>query len=184
MLLFVPAVGEAQQTPAPAKVVRPADSTRVRVLRISEEKIREGADRSLYYSLLVPGLGQTYNGELWKVPVIYASLLTVGSYIAFYDTLYQNARIAERRERDDFLRARNPLGRTGGSLMSHKEHMRRNRDLLIILGFSTYVLQAMEAHVSAYLRNFSVGEARVRIVPSVAPPQGTYGMRFLFEWDV
>lgn len=182
-LLFFGKSLSAQEAAAGApKAVRPDSSSYVYVLQIPEEKIRHKADRSLYLSLLLPGLGQVYNGDLWKVPIIYAGLLSIGSYLSFYDGLYQNARIAEYRERNPYLSAQNPFFLSGRALSNHKNSMRRSRDLLTILGVAAYALQALEAHVSAYLDNFSVRDAKVWMLPGVEQvPQNVYGVHIFIK---
>ena len=43
-------------------------------------------------SAILPGLGQVYNKQYWKLPVIYGGYLLIGHYIKFNNNMYKEFR--------------------------------------------------------------------------------------------
>ena len=46
--------------------------------------------RAAFYSAILPGLGQTYNKDYWKVPIVYGALAIPIYYYATNNTTYKN----------------------------------------------------------------------------------------------
>ncbi|MEM6831227.1 MAG: DUF5683 domain-containing protein [Bacteroidota bacterium] len=113
--------------------------------------------RSAMLSALVPGLGQIYNRQYWKVPLIYGGLAAFGHLINYNNELYN----AFRNASIDRSNPPNPIVTIAGSdatLIRNRDNFRRNRDYLMILGTIFYILNVVDAHVSAHLDEFNVNE--------------------------
>lgn len=126
--------------------------------------------RAALLSAILPGMGQVYNRQYWKVPLIYGGLAVFGHFISYNNELhhaFRNAAIAESNGLD------NPFGNissTTESLRRNSDSFLRNRDYLIILGSIFYILNIVDAHVSAHLDEFNVNEdLSFFIEPSVEP---------------
>lgn len=120
-------------------------------------------------SAAIPGAGQIYNKDWWKVPFIYAGLGTIGYFIYWnndYYTRYNNAYIDFV---DDDPNTNRHLDLLDGveitneewfetTVENGREAYRRDRDLLIISMVGFYVLNILEANVAAHLYDFDVSD--------------------------
>ena len=54
-----------------------------------DEKIKVfNPQKASRLSAIVPGLGQVYNKQYWKLPVIYGGYAVIGHYIKFNNDMY------------------------------------------------------------------------------------------------
>ena len=113
-------------------------------------------------------MGQIYNKQYWKVPVIYLGLVTFGHFINYNNELYHAFRNAAISQANGLG---NPLADIASSqdiLIRNRDNFRRNRDFLVILGTAFYLLNIIDAHVSAHLDEFNVNEdLAISLRPSV-----------------
>lgn len=116
---------------------------------------------------IFPGAGQVYNRSYWKVPFV------VGGFAAMAYCIDWNNRGFQRFKKAYALLAdyeQNPdkypdgptdefQGRYSASYMKNlRDNYRRNRDLCIILTGALYVLQIIDAHVDAHLKDYDVSD--------------------------
>ena len=62
--------------------------------------------RAAFLSAAIPGLGQLYNRQYWKIPIIYGTGLALVHYARRYNELYylfRNAEIAINDDRPDTI---------------------------------------------------------------------------------
>ena len=114
------------------------------------------AGKATLYSLLLPGLGQAYNGEYWKIPIYYGCLL--GS-VHFYSVTRKNY----LRYKWIYDQATNPDIQYDGPVQEstakyYRDVYRRYRDysVLAIAGF--YLLQVIDANIFSYMRDFDLSD--------------------------
>lgn len=143
---------------------------------------------ALLRASVFPGWGQVYNRQYIKLPILYAGIgvLAVSAIQANKDyVLYRNAfqykafaeitaegevnPKAEFQSYYDEIAA--VLGPVSSSpLESHRDNLRRNRDLSILGIAAVWGLGVLDAYVSAHLSSFDVGEdLTLRVTPSFAP---------------
>jgi hypothetical protein len=116
---------------------------------------------SLVLSAVLPGAGQVYNGEWWKVPILYALLGGFG-----YGAYIQNQRYQEAKT--NLAKAVDP-GEVSRWRKS-RDFFRDDRDKWYIYMGLTYVANLIDAYISAHLFDFDVSDP--------APlPAGTSQMR-------
>ena len=60
-------------------------------------------------SAILPGLGQVYNKQYWKIPVIYGGYTVIGHYIKFNNGMYQEFKQALTYETDNDEFTLNPF---------------------------------------------------------------------------
>lgn len=116
---------------------------------------------------ICPGAGQIYNKSYWKVPFV------VGGFASLIYCIDWNNRGYQRFQRAYSLRSAydaNPEAYPGGSpdefsgriaantLKSYKDSYRRNRDLCIIITAGLYILQIVDAHVDAHLKDYDISD--------------------------
>jgi len=137
--------------------------------------------RATLYSALLPGLGQIYNGELYKVPIYW------GGMIVAVHCLMNNNRNYVRFKRIH-NEATNPDIEYTQSISAetakwYRDVYRRYRDYSIVATAAVYLLQVIDANVFAYMHDFEVtDDISMKLEPAVIPPnnqyaQHTYGVR-------
>ncbi len=131
-------------------------------------------NKATFYSAILPGMGQIYNGKYWKVPIIYAG---IGGLI--YYTNFNNYKYNEYKEAYD-IQYRIEHGETelepikprasAATLKNQKDYWKRSRNLTIIsLGF-LYVAQIIDADVDAHLFDYDMSEdLSLRFDPIIIP---------------
>ena len=118
-------------------------------------------NRASLYAAVLPGMGQVYNKQSWKLPFVYGGFMLFGHYINDRHQLYTAFRNAYLAETDGDPNTVNPFGsRFGASsiLQRNAEKMRRDRDYLMILGTLYYLLTIVDAHIAAHLSEFNVND--------------------------
>ena len=118
--------------------------------------------RAAFYSAVLPGLGQAYNGNYWKIPIVYTAL-GVGVY--FYlenDQQYDRYRTAYKQRLagnpDEFLDENGrPILSTAG-LIDAQKFYQRNKEISILVTLGIYALNIIDANVDAHLQHFNVSE--------------------------
>ena len=146
-------------TPDSAVVATPpANPDADRIVKTETDKGLSKPGRAALYSAILPGAGQVYNKQYWKVPVIYAVGGVLGYFIIDNNNEYQEYRTS-------YLASTNPnsglvITRAGSSstLLNFRNYYRRNRDLSIILAVLAYGMNIMEANVAAHLREFDISD--------------------------
>ncbi|CAI9430203.1 DUF5683 domain-containing protein [Candidatus Ornithobacterium hominis] len=115
-----------------------------------DEIIFKNPMRAGLYSAILPGLGQTYNGKYWKVPLAWG---LVGSGVGF--TVYLNNRY--HKYRDAYLAELNgePHRFSGiydvNVLAKAQDKAKRDRDYAIALSILAYIVNIVDATVDAHL---------------------------------
>ncbi|MEA3462407.1 MAG: DUF5683 domain-containing protein, partial [Bacteroidota bacterium] len=109
------------------------------------------------FALVLPGLGQAYNGKHWKIPIVWGALGAVGYAVVFNTNGYQNATYRYLEEPSDDNERWIQL-------------WKRNMELSYIVGILVYGLQILDAYVDANLYTWDVNEnLSMRISPSLQP---------------
>jgi hypothetical protein len=135
-----------------------------------EKKIKTfNPKKSSRLSAVLPGLGQIYNKQYWKVPVIYGGYAVIGHYIKFNNGMYNDFKNALTLETDDDELTLNPFPNfSRNSLERNMDFWRRNRDMLIIFTGAYYLLNIIDAHIFAHLNEFDTdNDLSLSIKPSL-----------------
>ncbi len=143
-----------------------ADTQRVTVRQ--QARIHEIVPRrATIRSLILPGLGQVYNRQYWKVPVIYAGFgiavyffTTNQNLYTRYITGYREAYRSPAINPLFGMKTAVVLGavRTVDYLKRATDYYGRQRDLTVILTVAGWLLNAVEANVAAHLKTFDISE--------------------------
>ena len=127
------------------------------------------------YSLLVPGLGQIYNREYWKLPIYLGA-------IGFAYHYYLDCRTNFLRFRNIYLEATDPeVAYTGpitaDQALYYRNVYRRYRDYSLLAIAALYLLQVIDANVFSYMHNFEVDdELALKVAPTVILPQNQFAL--------
>lgn len=136
---------------------------------------------------MLPGWGQYYNRQYYKIPLVYAGLAGFAAAIVYTNDrylLYRHAALWKQSEReraqgeeneypqfrDEYLMLRNRIGGEidANVLRQERDKYRRYRDLSVVGLGLYYALSVLDAYVSAHLLTFDVGEdLSMRVQPSM-----------------
>tara|TARA_B100001142_G_scaffold176762_1_gene176464 strand:+ start:38265 stop:38795 length:531 start_codon:yes stop_codon:yes gene_type:complete len=150
---------------------------------ISAQKInKKSPKRAAIYSTILPGSGQVYTEKYWKVPVIYAGLITSAYYIRESQELYD-------LYKETFLNRSNGIYNdeflgtyTDENLLTLTNHYRRNREVSTLLFLLTYTLNIVDASVNAHLFDYDVSEdLSLHIQPKYFPIENITGLLLSFN---
>ena len=164
LLSFVLCVSAQDQ---PKKKEPVADSIKAAPDTVTLQSYAERYDprKAIMYAAVLPGLGQIYNKKYWKLPLVYGGFIGFGYGISFYQKEYTKY----KAELFDILESNAQLSESGLSepqLRSIVDKARRERDFFIILMAGMYLLQMVDAHVDAHLKEFDLNpNLHVRLQP-------------------
>ena len=128
--------------------------------------------KASFYSALLPGLGQAYNGDYWKIPVIYAGFTFFGYWYDLNQMQYKRFRKSYNAATDNDP---NTIGEFEGKLTNegvkrYRDKYRRDRDYAILYTALFYTLNIIEANVSAHFSNFDVSDnLGFNLSPAIMP---------------
>lgn len=131
--------------------------------------------KACLFSAILPGMGQVYNRDYWKVPIVYAGFGALAWSFAYNHTQYKVFKDAYQcRTSGVNCGADSFPTYADANLRSERDAYRRNRDLTILIGAAWYSLQIIEAYVDAHLKHFNVNEnLSFYVRPSHIPVAGT-----------
>jgi len=123
------------------------------------------------YSALVPGLGQLYNHNYWKVPVVYAGIGVAGYYFVKNLTDYQSYRRAYIGRINNPYPTDKYVGQYSiQQLNQYQNDASKYLDLTVLFSTVGYALQVIDAIVSAHLKNFDISrDISMHMAPVPAP---------------
>ena len=127
--------------------------------------------KATLYSILLPGLGQIYNHEYWKLPV-YLGLM------GFAVHFYSDNRVNYERFRDIYIEASKP-GYSGPisaiPAQYYRDQYRRIRDYAALGIAVIYLLQVIDANVFSYMHDFEVDDdIALKVAPAVILPENQF----------
>lgn len=116
---------------------------------------------------IFPGAGQIYNRSYWKVPFVVGGFASMIYCIDWNNRGFQRFKKAYSLLADYEQHPENyPNGPTdefrgrysADFIKNLRDNYRRNRDLCIILTGALYVLQIIDAHVDAHLKDYDISD--------------------------
>lgn len=156
--------------------------------------------RATTLALICPGAGQVYNKSYWRLPIVLGGFATTIYCIDWnnrgYERFKKAYRLKAEYDKDSSLYPNGSPDEFNGRysstfLKNLRDSYRRNRDLCIILTAGLYILQAVDAHVDAHLRDFDISDdLSLNVMPVVdyaySPETGratpTFGMSIGFNF--
>lgn len=138
-----------KDTIANAKIINPPHDARIATRR----------------SAIIPGWGQAYNKEYWKIPIVYAALgITAGTYF-YNNTWYKRCRFAYELVVDENVDRYNEIdpklqGLTSdpSSLEFYRNSFRKDRDYSVLYFLLAWGLNVVDATVFGNLKDFDVSD--------------------------
>ncbi len=125
------------------------------------------------YSAILPGLGQLYNRQYWKIPVIYAGIGVSAYYFGYNLSNYNTYRQAYI----DYPNGQYSTKYTQSQLQQIRDDFERYLDFTVLLAGVGYMIQILDAVASAHLRNFDISrDLSLRLQPVAAPNGAGFGL--------
>jgi hypothetical protein len=147
------------------KIERDSTGTVRDTVELKSYASRYDPRKAIMYAAVVPGLGQIYNKKYWKLPLVYGGFIGLGYGVSFYQKGYTKY----KAELFDILETEAPTsasGYTEDQLRNIVDKYRRERDFMMILMAGMYLLQLVDAHVDAHLKEFDLNpNLHVRLQP-------------------
>ena len=129
--------------------------------------------KATLFSILVPGLGQIYNHEYWKLPIYLGA-------IGFAVHYYSDCQVNYLRFKNIYLEASDPTSVYDGPISAtqalyYRNAYRRMRDYSVLAIAALYVLQVIDANVFSYMHNFEVDDdIALKVAPAVIIPDNQF----------
>ena len=142
-------------------------------------------------SAILPGLGQAYNQQYWKIPLVYGVLSVPVVTYMYNNDLYAKtkfayeARIQEANgDKSNVINIDPSLKNlSAGSLQSYRNIFRKNRDLSIMWFIIAWGVNVMDASVSGHLKEFDVSNnLSVKMAPMRSDAFQQAGLSLQFNW--
>ncbi|GAC1397558.1 MAG: hypothetical protein NVSMB63_17920 [Sediminibacterium sp.] len=131
-------------------------------------------------SAILPGWGQAYNREYWKIPIVYGILAIPAGLYVYNDGYYKKtkfayealfkAQVPTRDSSDIPFIAPEVKGLSLASLQSYRNSFRRDRDYAVLWFLIAWGLQVADATVFGHLKQFDVSnDLSMEITPAFNP---------------
>jgi hypothetical protein len=136
--------------------------------------------KATLFSTFLPGLGQAYNGDYWKIPIIYGGFAFTGYWYSLNSmqyTRYRNAyNIESAYEKGESDTPSEFSGRLSvESLRNYRNSFRRQRDYAVLWIVLVHGINIIDATVFAQLSNFDVSEdLSFKLSPAIISPANLY----------
>ena len=141
--------------------------------------------KAAFYSAVLPGLGQVYIGKSWKVPFVYGAIgASVYGYVYNQKEMDRYRSAYKRRlagfTDDEFKTLIPDNSKLIEGMRFHKSY--RDMSFLFILG--TYMLNILDANVSAHLMQFNIKDnlsLKPHLKSDFLTKESNYGIKVLVK---
>jgi hypothetical protein len=107
-------------------------------------------------SIILPGLGQAYNKQYWKIPIVYAG---IGALIYSGEWNRKNYRLFKDIYKDMIDGVPTQYDRySKQNIRAVRDQYRKNMELSYIAIVGVYGLNVLDAFVSAHLKTFDIND--------------------------
>ncbi len=143
--------------------------------------------RATKRSALIPGWGQAYNRQYWKIPLVYGALAIPAATFQYNSDLYKKAKFAYEAkfkaangDESDLAKIDPTLKNLSlGSLQSYRNVFRKDRDYSIMWFILAWGINVVDATVSGQLKEFDItNNLAFKIQPTYQPQFHQTGLSF------
>ncbi len=129
--------------------------------------------RAWMYSAMIPGLGQFYNEQYWRIPIIYAVLAGFGGCAIYY-----------HREYVEYKRKLIRGEHESSAFVNYVNFCRSAQDVFIALTALWYLANVFDAYVGASLKTFDISDdIGLKVQPTVSSTtQNTPAIGLSLTW--
>lgn len=165
-LLMWCAFAKAQEPKDPEDTIIAAEEVEVIATKEAYDPLRPA--KAAFYAAVLPGMGQVYNKDYWKVPLVYGALGSSIYAVGWNSQRSERFRTAYKERLagriDEFtVEVEGSPGEfrevfSDEALIRGQNQFRRTRDLMILVSAGVYILQIIEANVDAHLSQYNVDD--------------------------
>lgn len=129
--------------------------------------------KAVFYSIILPGLGQVYNKKYWKLPIIYGAGGAFAYFVAFNQLKYEKFRDAYVNGSPDVPALIDGIYYDYEILPRGRDFYRRYRDLSVLGVGVIYFLNIVDAMVDAHFFYYDVSDdLSMKIEPAIIESPG------------
>ena len=148
-------------------------------------KQRHDPHKATRRSAIIPGWGQAYNREYWKIPIVYGALAVPASLFVYNNNWYQRTKKAYDIlvNGGDTLKIYPDLkGIDAANLQYYRNSFRKNRDYSTLFFFLVWGINVVDATVFAHLKDFDVSsDLSMHVEPDYNPVTKTPSLSLAFN---
>jgi len=147
--------------------------------------------KAAFYSAIVPGLGQVYNKQYWKLPIVYGGLGTGIGIAIWNDNKYNELRDIYKNRllgiyTDKFYdQDTETILVSNDALINAMEGYQKQKEMSILISIGIYVLNIVDANVTAHLQQYNINDD-LSLTPQINiedPYFGpTYGLNLSYQF--
>ena len=142
--------------------------------------------KSLWYAIIFPGLGQIYNRQYWKVPIVYGGVAGLTYAISWNGKYYRDYSRGYRDIMDSDPNTKSyekllpysidPSSSEAKNLMKSRQNTyHRYRDLSIVGAVAFYAITVIDAYVDAQLADFDISpDLSMQVAPTLFQTPNSY----------
>ena len=143
-------------------------------------------------SALIPGWGQAYNKQYWKIPLVYGVIALPAATYIYNNDMYKKTKFAYEAK---FKEAAGDLSDVAkidpvlknlstSSLQSYRNIFRKDRDYSIMWMIVTWGINVIDATVSGHLKEFDINnDLSFKIQPTYQPQFKQAGLALQFHFN-
>ena len=143
-------------------------------------------------SALIPGWGQAYNKQYWKIPLVYGVIALPAATYIYNNDMYKKTKFAYEAK---FKEAAGDLSDVAkidpvlknlstSSLQSYRNIFRKDRDYSIMWMIVTWGINVIDATVSGHLKEFEINnDLSFKIQPTYQPQFKQAGLALQFHFN-
>jgi hypothetical protein len=182
-LFTTPKDSSLSKTPAADTV------TQAPVVKI-DSVIKHDPRKATRRSAILPGWGQAYNKQYWKIPIVYGLLAIPASFYVYNNNYYKKTKFAyEARYKEqngdpsDVPYIDPELNELSmADLQNYRNQFRRDRDYSVLWFVLAWGLQVVDATVFGHLKDFNVSnDLSMQISPVFNPQTRTPALSLTFN---
>lgn len=148
--------------------------------------------RATKRSAMIPGWGQAYNKQYWKIPLVYGVLAIPANRYVYNNDLYLKTKFAYEAR---FQEAHGDASKVAqidpqlknlslGSLQSYRNIFRRDRDYSIMWFILAWGINVVDATVSGHLKEFNItNDLSLRLQPYSQPLYNQSGLSLQLNFN-
>jgi len=181
-----------QKTPGdsiPQKADTLRSAPRADTIKIKSYANKYDPRRALLLAAILPGVGQIYNRKYWKTPLVWGGFAILAGTAMEYQqeqVMYRSMLFDLLTKKANGIQSRQPPLYPEDVLRNLVNNAQRQRDLFIIFNGIWYLLQMVDAHVDAHLKEFKLNpELRLGYEPLIeqSPVTGkSAGLRLVLKF--
>jgi len=141
-------------------------------------------------SALIPGWGQAYNKQYWKIPLVYGVTAIPAATYIYNNDMYKKTKFAYEAKFKEAAGDASDVAKidpllknlSASSLQSYRNIFRKDRDYSIMWFIVTWGINVIDATVSGHLKEFDINnDLSFKIQPTYQPQFKQTGLAFQFH---